>query len=161
PERDVVGELTQGTRDRSGCRRRPGRQSRLDVLLNRDVGEERVDRVTRDRRLDVLVLQQLGAGVRPSLALEELPFRPDRVDREKREHGGEHDEREDPLLAVPLAPRKLVHVPSSFAFCAANSSSVSTPDACSSPSSLSCAIGSAGGAASGEGAAGACCCSAM
>ena len=102
PLHALRGRLLEGAgEDRAEpleARRQPIRERLADV----DVRVQLVDRVARERRLDLLVLDDLGRRLVPGRVVEHLPVHPGRQDRDERQDGRKDDERpdDDPALAA-------------------------------------------------------------
>jgi hypothetical protein len=92
PERGAVGELAQPARGRAGERLQPGRERRADLSLDVDVGVELVDQERRELLADHGPLQQLGAGLRPVVGVQDLAVRPHGEDPAEGEHRCHHHE---------------------------------------------------------------------
>ena len=85
------GELPNATRDGAREPLDTFGECLLDLALDIEVLVERVDQDGRDRGLNLLVGEQLGAGVNPGVGLEQLPVRPDRERREEEEERSDGD----------------------------------------------------------------------
>ena len=82
PFGEFGSELAQAAGGRAGQGREPRREGLFQFGLHIDVFEELVRQVVGELGLDLVVLQQLAAGVDPVIGVERLAIDPDREDPE-------------------------------------------------------------------------------
>ena len=95
PFGDFGGELVQRPGGRAGEGREPRREGLFQFGLDVDVGEEFVGEVVGELGLDLVVLEELVAGVDPVVGVERLAVDPDREDRQEGDQGGDDQQRRD------------------------------------------------------------------
>ena len=100
PFGDFGSELVQRPGGRPGEGREPRREGLFQFGLDVDVGEEFVGEVVGELGPDLVVLQELVAGVHPVVGVERLAVDPDREDRQERDQGGDDQQRgDDPAVS--------------------------------------------------------------
>ena len=106
PLHTVRNGLPRGGRDRWRQLLEVGGQPLLERGSDIHVVVELVDQEDRERILDLRVLDQPGARVRPGLVVEHLPLHPRRKDRSQRDQRGEHDQRPHERTTTPAHPAR-------------------------------------------------------
>ena len=104
--RDVQSELPRRRRHRSGQRLGVARQLLLDRALDIDVGVQLIDEVDAERLLNILVLENLVAGVRHLVRVQHRALNPVRGDRDDQQHRRDHDQRPHQHAVTPLGLRR-------------------------------------------------------